>query len=161
MTVKLFVIQALCINLFYSTQGPIPEILVRKYWELWDLKKLHFFNPPNLKFKDTIYLIKVLKILSLCMVSIQESCKGPFKYYVSKEVGGWGWPNADVCWQGGWMGVTKCWCEKKIRDVILLPKLFWLTVRKYCSTDREKLFAKFLRSLEQFIQAVKGQNNFW
>ena len=22
--------------------------------------------------------------------------KGPFKYYVSKEVGGWGWPNADV-----------------------------------------------------------------
>ena len=39
-----------------------------------------------------------------------------------------------------------------------------------CSGDREKLlkfeaegreFAKFLRSLEQFIQTVKGQNNFW
>ena len=39
-----------------------------------------------------------------------------------------------------------------------------------CSSDREKLlkieaecreFAKFLRSLEQFIQTVKGQNNFW
>ena len=38
-----------------------------------------------------------------------------------------------------------------------------------CSTDRETLmkfaaegreFAKFLRSLEQFIQTVKGQNNF-
>ena len=52
---------------------------------------------------------------------------------------------------------------------ILLPKLFWPTVRKNCSTDREKLlkfeaegreFAKFLRSLEQFIQAVKCQNNF-
>ena len=35
-----------------------------------------------------------------------------------------------------------------------------------CSSDREKLlkgdgreFAKFLRSLEQFIQTVKGQNN--
>jgi hypothetical protein len=37
-------------------------------------------------------------------------------------------------------------------------------------SDREKLlkfeaegreFAKFLRSLEQFIQAVKGQNNLW
>ena len=36
--------------------------------------------------------------------------------------------------------------------------------------DREKLlkleaegreFAKFLRSLEQFIQTMKGQNNFW
>ena len=53
---------------------------------------------------------------------------------------------------------------------ILLPKLFWPTVRKNCSCDREKLlkfeaefekFAKILRSLEQFIQTVKGQNNFW
>ena len=43
-------------------------------------------------------------------------------------------------------------------------------MRKHRSTDREKLlkfeasgqeFAKILRSLEQFIQAVKGQNNFW
>ena len=43
-------------------------------------------------------------------------------------------------------------------------------MRKDCSTDREKLlkfevegqeFAKFLRSLEQFIQTVKGQNNIW
>ena len=52
---------------------------------------------------------------------------------------------------------------------ILLPKLFLPTVRKNCSSDREKLlkfkagreFAKFLRSLEQFIQTVKGQNNIW
>ena len=52
---------------------------------------------------------------------------------------------------------------------ILLPKLFWPTVRKNCSSDREKLLkfeaesrecAKFLGSLEQFIQTVKGQNNF-
>ena len=51
---------------------------------------------------------------------------------------------------------------------ILLPKLFLPTVRKKCSTDREKLlkfeaegreFAKNLRSLEQFIQTEKGQNN--
>ena len=43
-------------------------------------------------------------------------------------------------------------------------------LRKNCFSDREKLmkfeaegqeFAKFLRSLEQFIQTVKGQNNFW
>ena len=42
-------------------------------------------------------------------------------------------------------------------------------MRKKCSSDREKLlklevecreFAKFLRSLGQFIQTVKGQNNF-
>ena len=45
-----------------------------------------------------------------------------------------------------------------------------LTVRKKCSSDLEKLlkweaegreFAKFLRSLEKFIQTVKGQNNYW
>ena len=42
-------------------------------------------------------------------------------------------------------------------------------MRKKCSSDQEKLlfkaegreFAKFLRSLKQFIQTVKGQNNFW
>ena len=42
-------------------------------------------------------------------------------------------------------------------------------MRKNCSSDQEILlkfkaegqeFAKFLRSLEQFIQTVKGQNNF-
>ena len=57
-----------------------------------------------------------------------------------------------------------------IYNGILLPKLFWPTVRKNCSSDREKNlkyeaegreFSKFLRSLEQFIQTVKGQNNFW
>ena len=45
--------------------------------------------------------------------------------------------------------------------------LLW---EKNCSSDREKLlkfeaegreFSKFLRSLEQFIQTVKGQNNSW
>ena len=43
-------------------------------------------------------------------------------------------------------------------------------LRKNCSSDREYLlkfeaegreFAKILRSLEQFIQTVKGQNKFW
>ena len=52
---------------------------------------------------------------------------------------------------------------------ILLPKLSWPTVRKNCYSDREKRlkfeaegreFTKILRSLEQLIQAVKGQNNF-
>ena len=58
----------------------------------------------------------------------------------------------------------------KRRNGILLTKLFWPTERKNCSSDREKLskfeaegweFAKFLRSLEQFIQTVKGQDSFW
>ena len=60
--------------------------------------------------------------------------------------------------------------QNQNRNGILLPKLFWPTVRKNCSSDREKLlkfeaegweFAKFLRSLEQFDRTVKGQNNFW
>ena len=43
-------------------------------------------------------------------------------------------------------------------------------MRKNCSSDQEKLltfeaegqeFAKIVRSLEQFVRTVKGQNNFW
>ena len=43
-------------------------------------------------------------------------------------------------------------------------------MRKNCYSDRERLlkfkaagreFSKILRSLEQFVQTVKGQNNFW
>ena len=43
-------------------------------------------------------------------------------------------------------------------------------MRKNCSSNREKNykseaegreFAKLFRSLEQFIQTVQGQNNFW
>ena len=58
----------------------------------------------------------------------------------------------------------------------LLKKWYFVTkiVLIYCEkkhySDREKFlkfeaegreFAKFLRSLEQFIQTVIGQNNFW
>ena len=58
----------------------------------------------------------------------------------------------------------------------MLKKWYFVTkivltyCEKKCSSDREKLlkfeaksreFSKFLRSLEQFIQIVKGQNNFW
>ena len=51
-----------------------------------------------------------------------------------------------------------------------MKKLFWPTKRKNCSSDREQLwkfeaegqeFAKILRSQKQFVQTVKGQNNFW
>ena len=43
-------------------------------------------------------------------------------------------------------------------------------MRKNCSSDREKTlkfeaegreFAKNLKSLEQFVRTVKGQNNIW
>ena len=65
----------------------------------------------------------------------------------------------------------KIWGSVSLRgNDILLPKLLWPTVRKKCSSDREKPltfeaegreFAKKCWSLEQFIQTVKGQNNFW
>ena len=61
--------------------------------------------------------------------------------------------------------------QNNVNNGILLPKLFWPTVRKnVLFSDWEKLlkfeaegreFANFLRLLEQFIQTVKGQNNFW
>ena len=51
-----------------------------------------------------------------------------------------------------------------------VTKIVGHTVRKNCSSDREKLlkfgaegreFAKFMRPLEQFIQTMKSQNNSW
>ena len=55
-----------------------------------------------------------------------------------------------------WYFATKivlAYCEKKI--VLLIEK----KLLKFEVEGRD--FAKFLRSLEQFIQTVKGQNNFW
>ena len=58
----------------------------------------------------------------------------------------------------------------KSHNGILLPKLFRPTVRKNCSRDQEFFlkfeaegqdFSKILRLLKQFIQTVKGQDNFW
>ena len=55
-------------------------------------------------------------------------------------------------------------------DWYFVTKIVLTYCEKNCSSDREKLlkfeaedreFAKFLRSLEQFIQTVKGQKNFW
>ena len=53
---------------------------------------------------------------------------------------------------------------------ILLPKLFWPTVRKNCSSDREKKLkfeaegreiANILRSLEQFVQTVHSGRSYY
>ena len=58
----------------------------------------------------------------------------------------------------------------KMNNGILLTKFFLPAVRKNRSSDREKLskleaegweFAKCLRSPEQCIQTVKGQDSFW
>ena len=51
-----------------------------------------------------------------------------------------------------------------------ITKIFLTYCEKNCFSDQEKLlkfeaegreFAKFLRSIEQFIQTVKSQNKFW
>ena len=81
--------------------------------------------------------------------------------HVSKDKRG----NYSLTWQ-----MILSWDRKCAgRNCILLPKLFWPTVRKNCFSDREifwnsslkaENFEKFLRSIEQFIQTVKGQNKF-
>ena len=44
---------------------------------------------------------------------VKQTGKGPFKYYVSKIVGGWVWPNAYVCLHGGLVGLVKCLPNQK------------------------------------------------
>ena len=61
--------------------------------------------------------------------------------------------------------------EKPTGTSIMFQKLYWpFTVWIDCSRDQENFlkfkskgqeFAKVLRPLEQFIQTVKGQDNFW
>ena len=102
---------------------------------------------------------KLPKAISICFVYIQKMLLSTIKGYIST------WWNVFDRKQG-----LIQWKVRILSNGILLPKLFWPTVRKNCSSDREKLlkfeavgreFAKNLRSLEQFIQTVKGQNNFW
>ena len=49
--------------------------------------------------------------------------------------------------------------QKQVKNCILLPKTDQEKLLKFEAEGRE--FANFLRSLVQFIQTVKGQNNFW
>ena len=58
----------------------------------------------------------------------------------------------------------------KSKQKYFVTKIVLTYCEKKCSSDQEKLlkfkaegreFAKFLRSLEQFIQTMKGQNNVW
>ena len=60
--------------------------------------------------------------------------------------------------------------ELRINGTYFVTKIVLTYCEKNYSSDREKLLnfeaegrevAKFLRSLKQFIQTVKGQNNFW
>ena len=68
-----------------------------------------------------------------------------------------------LCANGAYQTITRC------KKWYIVTKIVPTTGRKNCSTDREKLlkfeaegreFAKILRSLEQFVQPVKGQTSF-
>ena len=59
---------------------------------------------------------------------------------------------------------------KSFNEMFFVTKIVLAYFEKKCSSDREKLlklkaedreFAKSLRSLEQCMQIVKGQNKFW
>ena len=61
-------------------------------------------------------------------------------------------------------------CSNMKEKWCFVSKIVLTYCEKNCFSGREKLlkfeaegrdFAKFLRSLEKFIQTVKGQNNFW
>ena len=88
-------------------------------------------------------------------------------FFLSKPV-----PNKVLSWSGAAYLLCSVQYTVSISNGILLPKLFRPTVRKNCSSDREKKnllkfeaegqdFVKLLRSLEQFIQTVEDQNNVW
>ena len=65
------------------------------------------------------------KVWILCDLLAWLFCcynKGPFKYYVIKKVGGWGWQNAYVCLQGGWVGVAKCLRNHKNHQIMYFLK---------------------------------------
>ena len=67
------------------------------------------------------------------------------------------------CNEWKWKKVKKEWILNRLRNIgILLPKLFWPTVKKkllkFEGEGRE--FAKCLRSLEHRFQTVIGQTNF-
>ena len=73
----------------------------------------------------------------------------------------------------GWASKSLTWKNKNViknYQWYFVTKIVLTYCEKNCSSDGEKLlkfeaegqeFQKFLRSLEQFIQTVKGQNNFW
>ena len=59
---------------------------------------------------------------------------------------------------------------RSVKNCYFDTKIVLTYCEKNCSSDQEKLlklqaegreFAKILRSLQKFIQTVKGQNNFW
>ena len=74
--------------------------------------------------KSRIQLTELLTLPGIHLQWTVKQPKGPFKYYVSKIVGGWVRPNAYVCLHSGWVGIAKC-----LRNQITEKTDFFLTVQ--------------------------------
>ena len=74
--------------------------------------------------------------------------KGPFKYYVSKIVGGWGWPNAYVCLRGGWVGVERYLRNQKNQFFYQCSEKGWTNSKILVRT----LYNAILRIARNFLE---------
>ena len=69
--------------------------------------------------------------------------------------------NVRVYWNPSSVDIVIFFCYQNCSD-LLLEKIVLVTEKKLLKFEAESWeFSKFLRSLEQFIQTVKSQNNFW
>ena len=68
---------------------------------------------------------------------------------------GWVWPNADICWHGGWVGMAKCWLERKIRQKNIGGKVPFLWAFGWVGGFYEKM----LTSADKMGWSKKGQSH--
>ena len=151
-----------CANLvkYVRTNDCIMWWIVRTHFRLGYFSNLYFTLMIN-----SLYLEKCLCVKNMLLQKrlhpfvdcLEGFCKS-FDSVLHKK--------SYFFWYNGLANISL----KYSKNGILLPKLFWRTVIKNCSSDREKLlifeaegreFAKILRSIEQFIQTVKVQNKSW
>ena len=61
-----------------------------------------------------------------------------------------------------WTNGSMVFCYQNCSDLMWEKNVLVIEKKKLLKFEAEgREFAKFLRSLEKFIQTVKGQNNFW
>ena len=110
-------------------------------------------------FPQIFYLLTIasfrIGVPSILFFYNLQYCKGPFKYYVIKKVGGWVWPNAYVCLQGGWVGVSKCLRNHKNLQRMDFLKKNKLISGKGCTSLQ---FSSLRYNFEQWWQ-VKVKHN--
>ena len=127
---------------FISVHLPLAEILEKislVFWEIWrhqrDILKLTdiYFGWVQQHLKALLLKIKAKKVVLSCRLSrfeILSSIAIRDHSSITSAKRWVGWPIADVCWQGRWVGVAKCWREQKIRKKYPMKKSFLFLHRK-------------------------------